>query len=308
MEQSDPDLNPEPAMSLPATEPDLPCDATMVGVCPLTVRGYGLTDRGRVRAANEDCFLIAELARSLRVHQASFGVPGMQFSQCRAHVYMVADGMGGHAAGEVASALCVETVEKLLLNTLRQFCYMKGTEEQGVLMEFQKAILQADARLMEEMQLNPKLTGMGTTLTLAFVENSRLFLAHVGDSRCYLLAKEQFQQLTHDHNMAAEMVRRGLLSPEEAAKSRMRHVITNVLGGHEAGAHVELHRIELEPGDTLLLCSDGLHGMLSDERIAQVLNEETDPEDACQKLVSEANERGGKDNITAIVARFEAAS
>jgi protein phosphatase len=147
---------------------------------------------------------------------------------------------------------------------------------------------------------------MGTTLTLAFVEGTKLFVAHVGDSRCYLLDQDDLQQLTRDHNMAAEMVRRGLLSPEEAARSRMRHVVTNVLGGAEQGVHVELHRVELRAGDTLLVCSDGVTGMLPDARLAEILTEEHDPEDACQRLVAEANEKGGKDNITAIVVKFAA--
>jgi protein phosphatase len=273
--------------------------------CLLGVRSYGLTDRGRVRPGNEDCFLIAELARSLRVRQASFGQPGTQFSECRAHVFMVADGMGGHQGGEVASHLCVETVENFLLNTLRNVCRFRASEEQSVLMEFQKALIQADTRLIQESNHHAELYGMGTTLTVAFVEGTKLFVAHVGDSRCYLLDQGELQQLTRDHNVAAEMVRRGLLSPEEAAKSRMRHVVTNVIGGAEQGVHVELHRVELRPGDTLLVCSDGVTGMLSDARIAEILNEENDPEDACQLLVAEANANGGKDNITAIVARFD---
>lgn len=295
-------------MPQPTTEPDLVSpNATMhaAALCALGVRSYGLTDRGRVRPGNEDCFLIAELARSLRVRQASFGQPGMQYSECRAHVFMVADGMGGHQGGEVASQVCVETVENFLLNTLRNVCRLKANEEQSVLMEFQKALVQADARLIEESSQKAELYGMGTTLTVAFVEGSKLFLAHVGDSRCYLLDQGELQQLTRDHNMAAEMVRRGLLSPEEAAKSRMRHVVTNVLGGAEQGVHVELHRVELRPGDILLVCSDGVTGMLPDSRIAEILTAEFDPEDACQRLVAEANEKGGKDNITAIVVRFE---
>lgn len=297
-------------MASPKTDPDLFCTTTQIdnGTCSLVVRSFGLSDQGRVRDRNEDCFLIAELARSLRVHQANFGQPGMQYSDCRGHMFMVADGMGGHAGGEIASALSVETVETFLLNTLRHFCSMQSTDEQSVLQEFQRAIVQADARLIQEARHHPELYGMGTTLTIAFIDRTKLFVAHVGDSRCYLLAQGELQQVTNDHNMAAEMVRRGMLTPEAAMRSRMRHVITNVLGGNAPGVNVELHRVELEPGDILLLCSDGLTGMVPDETIQRILKEEQDPDDACQRLISEANAAGGKDNITAVVARFDSAA
>ncbi|MFO0964312.1 MAG: Stp1/IreP family PP2C-type Ser/Thr phosphatase [Gemmataceae bacterium] len=294
-------------MPLPKTDPDLhldPNETQALRLPPLFVESYGATDQGRVRSSNEDCFLIAELARSLCVHQANFSQQKMQYSQCRGHVFIVADGMGGHQAGEVASALSVELVGDYLLNTLRGFCTLKGSEEQQVLRDFQSAIRQADDRIIDESLRRPELSGMGTTLTLAFVHERSLFIAHVGDSRCYLMQDGYLQQITHDHNMAAEMVRRGMLKPREAASSRLRHVITNVLGGADPGVKVEMHSLRLDPGDSLLLCSDGLCGMIDDDTIATILEEEADPADACARLIAAANEQGGKDNITAIVVRF----
>ena len=150
--------------------------------------------------------------------------------------------------------------------------------------------------------------GMGTTLTMAFVVNRRLFVAHVGDSRCYLLSGDELHQLTQDHTKVAEMVRAGALSAAEASWHPYRHVVTNVLGGNETGCHVEMHKLDLEAGDVLLLCSDGLTEMVPDDRIATILQEEQDhAQRACERLVAEANERGGKDNITVIVARFDEA-
>jgi PPM family protein phosphatase len=148
---------------------------------------------------------------------------------------------------------------------------------------------------------------MGTTVTMAYTFGSRLFLVHVGDSRCYLFRAKQLHRLTHDHTLVEDMVQRGLLKPEEVAHHRLRHVITNVVGGPNPGVQVECHRIELEPDDTLLLCSDGLTEMVPDERIATVLQADHEPRTACERLVAEANELGGKDNISVIMARFEAA-
>ncbi|MFL5338660.1 MAG: Stp1/IreP family PP2C-type Ser/Thr phosphatase [Gemmataceae bacterium] len=274
---------------------------------PLAARSFGLTDPGRVRPSNEDQFLVAELAKAMRVQYASLPQPKTQYADERGYLFIVADGMGGHQAGEQASALAVQTVEAFTLNTLKWFFRLKGAEEQDILKEFHAALQQADATVCREAAQHPELAGMGTTVTIAYTFGSRLFLVHVGDSRCYLFRAGQLFRLTHDHTLVEEMLRRGLIQLEEAAHHRLRHVVTNAVGGPVPGVQVECHRIELEPGDTLLLCSDGLTGMVADDRIAAILQAESEPRSACERCVAEANDQGGRDNITVIVARFEAA-
>jgi PPM family protein phosphatase len=271
---------------------------------PCTVRSFGLSDPGRMRPSNEDQFVVVELARTMTVHWTSIPQAKAQYSSHRGYFFVVADGMGGHQAGEVASALSVLTVEGFLLNSLNRFFNLKSSDEQNVMMEFQTALLQADARVVEEASQHPELMGMGTTLTMAFVVNWKLFVAHVGDSRCSLFSKNELHQLTNDHTMVAEMVRKGALSPTEASRHPHRHVITNFLGGADQTARVELHKLDLEPEDVILLCSDGLTEMVSDDDIATVLRNERDPQRICERLVTEANEKGGKDNITAVVGIF----
>ena len=274
---------------------------------PLTVRTFGLTDPGRVRPTNEDQFLVAELAKAMRVRYASLPQPKTQYADERGYLFIVADGMGGHQAGEQASALAVQSIEGFTLNTLKWFFRLKGAEEQDILKEFQVALQQADAKVCLEAAQHRELAGMGTTVTMAYAFGSQMFLVHVGDSRCYLFRAKQLHRLTHDHTLVEEMVQRGQIKPEEAAHHRLRHLITNAVGGPTPGVQVECHRIELEPGDALLLCSDGLTEMLSDDRIAAVLEADHEPRTACELLVTGANELGGKDNISVIVARFEAA-
>jgi PPM family protein phosphatase len=271
---------------------------------PLAVQSFGLTDRGRVRPANEDHFVIVELARTMSVHQTSVPQAKAQYSSHRGHLFLVADGMGGAQAGEVASALGVVTVEGFVLNTLKRFFHLEAPEEQNVMKEFQTALRQADARIFVEASQHPEMIGMGTTLTLAYAADWTLLVAHAGDSRCYLFSRGELHALTQDHTMVAEMVRQGILSAKEASRHPSRHVITNVLGGNEPGVQVEMHKLDLEPGDVVLLCSDGLTGMVPDARIAAVLAEEREPRLACERLVAEANALGGKDNITVIVACF----
>lgn len=270
------------------------------------VRAFGLTDKGRVRASNEDHFLVADLSRTLRIQQTSLPQEATYQGRSRGHVLLVADGMGGHAAGEVASALSVEAVEAFVVELLRRFSNLQASDEHGVISDLRQAVCQADARIVEEVALHPELAGMGTTLTMAFASGSRLFVIHAGDSRCYLLRGGAINQLTEDHTMVAEMVGRGEISPEQARHHPHRHVVTNVLGGGHAGVRVDVQRVSLEPGDVLLLCSDGLTDMLDDARISAVLAAEPEPEAACASLVAQANEAGGHDNITAVVARFEA--
>lgn len=272
----------------------------------VTVQAFGLTDPGRVRTTNEDQFLIAELTKAMHVGNTSLPLPEMQFAEQRGHLFIVADGMGGHRAGEQASALAVETIETFALNTLKWFLCLKDPEQRDVLKEFQTALQQADLNVCQQAAEHPELQGMGTTVTMAYSLGLRLFIVHVGDSRGYLFRSGGLHRLTRDHTLVAELVRQGRISPDEAAHHRLRHVITNAVGGHEPGVQVECHRIELESQDTLLLCSDGLTEMVPDDRIAAIIQAEPDPQTACQRFVTEANQRGGNDNITVIVARFEA--
>jgi len=271
---------------------------------PLSVVSFGLTDAGKVRATNQDQFLIAVLLKALQVQQTSLPQAKVQYGAERGFLCIVADGMGGHAGGEQASALAIDSVETFILGTFKWFAQFKGPEQDQVLADFQSALGQANARVLAEAAERPELRGMGTTLTLAYSLNDVLFVAHVGDSRCYLGRHGILYRLTRDHTLVEDMVRRGALAAEEAAQHRWRHVITNAVGGDSADLKVEVHRVHLEVGDRVLLCSDGLTEMLPDEEINQVLHSEAEAEQACRRLVRRANEAGGRDNITVIVADF----
>lgn len=271
---------------------------------PFAVCSYGLSDRGQKRASNEDCFAIAELARTLHVHHTNLPQSNTCVSFHRGHIFLIADGVGGREAGEVASAIGVTTIEDFMLNTLKRFFHLQASDEQGALRALQDALCEADSRIFEETAKHPEWEGMGTTLTMAFAVNWRLFVAHAGDSRCYLYSSGKLQQLTQDHTVTAELTRRGIMSPETAADHPWRHVVTNILGGPEPGVDVELHSVDLDPDDVLLLCSDGLTEMLPEEQIAAVLEQEDDPQRACEGLIAEANRLGGRDNVTVIVARI----
>lgn len=274
---------------------------------PFALRSFGLSDQGQARDSNEDCFAIAELARTLRIHHSNLPASNSNLSLHRGYVFMIADGVGGGNAGEVASELSLSSIEDFLLNTLKRFSNLQASEEQLALRSLQEALCQADSRLFEESAKHPQWRGMATTLTMAFAVNWRLFVAHAGDSRCYLLTGGKLQQLTQDHTMAAELSRLGVITAERAAIHPWRHVVTNILGGKEQGVRVELHSLDLHAGDVLLLCSDGLTEMVPEADITALLLAERDPQRACERLISEANRLGGKDNITVIVTRIGAA-
>jgi protein phosphatase len=160
--------------------------------------------------------------------------------------------------------------------------------------------------VIEAAQRQPELKGMGTTLTVAYVTGNVLYLAHAGDSRCYLYRGGKLEQLTRDHTFVAALVQEGVITSEAAAQHTMRNVITNAVGGDKKGVEPEVHKHLLSAGDVLLLCSDGLTEMMSDEEIAKELRTgPRSPEDLCGVLVGTANARGGTDNITVVVARFD---
>jgi PPM family protein phosphatase len=275
---------------------------------PIVTYAYGMTDRGLVRESNQDQFLIASPTAALWVQQASGQQAGVQYADIGSHLFAVADGMGGEVGGAEASAIAILAVETSVLSTLSWLLALRSSEHQpsvDVLSELRAALQQADIRVCEEAVRHPKLFGMGTTLTVAYRYRSSLFVAHAGDSRCYLLRGEKLFRLTQDHTLASDMVRKGILASEENARSGLRHIITNVVGGPKEGVSVELHRLTLQPGDVILLCTDGLTGMLTDLQIASVLRTYPEPRQACNRLLQGANDAGGTDNITAIVARCE---
>jgi protein phosphatase len=196
----------------------------------------------------------------------------------------------------------------IALNSLRWLFALNGPVEGGqidALEEFKAALRRADARVCETASRHPELRGMGTTLTMAYDHGTELFVAHVGDSRCYLLRCGVLHQLTRDHTWVQELVDGGVLPAENVPHHELRHIITNAVGGPSPGVQVEVHKVDLEAGDVVLLCTDGLTEMLPDETIAGVLRAETDPPVACQRLVQLANDRGGRDNVTVVVARYD---
>ena len=246
----------------------------------------GVTDLGRVRSNNEDSFRIVEPL----------------------NLFILSDGMGGEAHGEIASSLAVDTIEKICSSskgdaqiTLNGTTSENWAEPTRVL---QNAVFQANLGIYQSSQEHPEQRGMGATLTAGWINGSKLSLAHVGDSRAYLLRTGNLQQLTNDHSLVAEQVRRGIITPQQAEESEMQSVLLRALGAHPE-VDVDLDEFELFPRDVLLLCSDGLTRMVTEPEIAGTLQAETDPEKAAQKLVDLANERGGLDNVTVIVARLQ---
>ncbi|HEY7283335.1 MAG TPA: Stp1/IreP family PP2C-type Ser/Thr phosphatase, partial [Actinomycetota bacterium] len=204
-------------------------------------------------------------------------------------VYIVADGMGGHRGGNVASSLAMQV--------------MAGLVNGGTWQSLADQVRQANHAILERSRGDRDLQGMGTTITATYVENGTVHLAQVGDSRAYLLRAGQFQQLTTDHTLVHEMVKRQQITPEEAEHHPQRSILTRALGVDEP-VDVDMFDIPAQVGDRILLCSDGLHSMVDDSVIQQVLQTEPSPQAAADKLVTLANQAGGLDNITVIVLEF----
>ena len=267
------------------------------------VYAAGATDRGRVREQNEDHFVVAQMTRAMVIRATSLPQPPAILGEVvRGHLFIVADGMGGHNAGEQASAIAVWTIEDFLLNTLRWFFTLQGD---NLLVEFQNALRAADERVIAESQRRPETRGMGTTLTFAYAVEDNLYVVHAGDSRLYVMRGGQLYQITTDHTLVGELLRQHAIDEQTAASHPMRNVITNTVGGDRPGVKAEVHKVKLEAHDAMLLCSDGLTEMVGVPDIAQVLATVADPAAACAQLIERANQAGGNDNITAVVARFQ---
>jgi protein phosphatase len=265
-----------------------------------------LSHQGLVRPNNEDCFLVGRLERTLVPVLTNLPEGELAVHAARAVGYglVVADGMGGKAAGEVASRLAVTALVDLQARTPDWIMLTGESEEERAMGRLAARYGEVDAALKQAAQENPAQAGMGTTLTIAYSLGDHLFLGHVGDSRAYLLRGEQLHQLTRDHTRAQQLVDQGMLGPEEAARSRFRNVLTRALGDVRGTADAEVQRARLRDGDQLLLCSDGLTDMVDDAAIAAALRQAATAAAACQALIDLALQRGGRDNVTVALARY----
>lgn len=263
----------------------------------------GATDRGRVRRRNEDQFLVARLDKSMLVQQTSLSIDDQTRLKggFRGWLMVVADGMGGAAAGERASYVAVSTLTRYVLDTMSWFFRLDRNDE-----DLAGELREGLERCQGALERDPHgARGMGTTVTMAYVLWPRLYVVHAGDSRCYVQRRGELIQLTRDHTMAQQLVEQGAVSPREAERSPMAHVLWNaVVADGSADLAPEVRRARLEPGDTLLLCSDGLTKHVDDGAIARALAGGASSEEVCARLVAAANEAGGSDNITVVTARF----
>src|SRR5690242_3618835 len=252
------------------------------------IRFYAATDVGRMRDHNEDNYLVDK----------------------KLALFVVADGMGGHAAGEVASALAVRIIHEelkkerdLIENQARSNVRRAAMKEVLALLEL--AVQRACARIHEEAKADPSKRGMGTTLSALLIAGSHGYIAHVGDSRIYLLREGRIQQVTEDHTVYNELIKRGKLTRDQIEKVAQKNAITRAVGVYER-VEVDTLTIEVLPGDQFLLASDGLHGYIAHTAELEPFFEEENGEVAANGLIDLANRKGGKDNITAVLVRLGA--
>jgi serine/threonine protein phosphatase PrpC len=204
------------------------------------------------------------------------------------NLFVVADGMGGHNAGEIASALAVERILQV------------GNDGGLFSDKLREKLTEANSALLELARENEDCNGMGTTVAVLYIERENAHIAHIGDSRIYLWREEQLTQLTRDHSLVEELVQNGGITSEQAKTHPQRHILTRALGSDDL-LEIEVTQLPINSGDRYLLCTDGLSGPLSDDEIAQVLTAEKEPQTVAERLVELANDKGGPDNITVIV-------
>jgi protein phosphatase len=265
-----------------------------------------LTHVGHCRENNEDQFYVARLTRALETMATSLpqGDTPERADELN-YVMVVADGMGGHAAGEVASRLTISTLVDLALQIPDWILRADPGHVPEIERRTREAVQQVGSMLVERGRQDASLRGMGSTLTCARSYGRDLLIVHAGDSRAYLLRARHLQRLTKDHTYAQMMVDAGQLSPDEVAVSGVRHILTNVLGGTLEQVDVDVDLLRLEDGDRLLLCSDGLTDAVDDDTIGTTLAVAGSSSEACDRLVQLALDGGGRDNITVVVAFFQ---
>lgn len=265
---------------------------------PWTVRIGAGSDVGKRRRSNEDHYLVVRRNRGRQILSTNLPMPPTAFPEEYTFLLVVADGVGGEAFGEFASQLALETALELAGNAtswVMRFTHLDAVQMRARIDAYAE---QMQATLRKYIEAYPRLQGMATTWTSAYVVPPQAIVAHVGDSRAYLFRCDRLQQITRDDTVAQELADAGV--PTEAV-AQFTHVLTHSLGGESTQVDMKIYPCPLQPGDRLLLCTDGLSGYVSEAAMCDVLRRDSDPQSACDTLIQCALEQGGKDNVTVIV-------
>lgn len=268
------------------------------------------SDRGRKRENNEDTYLVFRTGRFVERIQSN--IPETELSshyEGGGYLLAVADGMGGSRAGEVASREALIEGFRLVLRAPRWLLSLDDPTTRDAEIEafFERVhgyLAGMHAALLRQMAADPSKAGMGTTYTAAYSVGFDLFVVHIGDSRAYLFHDGNLRRLTRDHTLAQRLADQGAIAQDEVESHPQRHVLTRVVGGSGGWFRAEIHHTRLSPGDTVLVCTDGLSGTVSEEDVAEILGRHTTSEEACDALLTASLERGAPDNVTMIVARY----
>ena len=289
-----------PALPEPAPMP-APGASSLV-----TVDLAALSDPGKIRTNNEDHYFVGRFQRSMRTLSTNMPRGAMPDSSDETvYAMLVADGVGGSAAGEIASRTAIQALVDLVLETPDWIMRLDDRLAEEALQRMERRFQQVRDTLVERANADPNLRGMGTTMTVAVSVGPELLTAHVGDSRAYICRRDgRLERLTRDQTMAQSLADSGAITQDEAETSPYRHVLTSALATRGAFVQVDLKRWRLQDGDQVLLCSDGLTDMVPDETIARVLEESRTSAQGCRRLLDLALENGGRDNVTVVVSRY----
>jgi PPM family protein phosphatase len=265
----------------------------------------GRSDIGRVRRTNQDQFLVAALHKVIDIHDTS--LPDSYRSRfdsgARALLFLVADGVGGGPGGEIASSLTLDAIMRYVTNSMRCFYKLDQVATTDLMGELASSIQESHIRVRAESQHDPDKAGMATTVTMAHVLWPRAYIVHIGDSRCYRLRGSQLHQVTRDQTVSQALVDSGVMTAEQAAVSPYSNMLTQAVGGSDE-LEPALSHLDLETGDILLMCTDGLTKHVPTTTISRILQDHPSAEAAADALVAAALAGGGTDNVTALVARF----
>jgi serine/threonine protein phosphatase PrpC len=267
---------------------------------------HGLTDRGAVRTVNEDRFLIADLHRSIFIHQTNMPWENHSrlFDDTQGLLLLVADGGSSKALGVEASSMVVQTITHYILSMMPWFYQLSGQQTGDFVDHLTVALTRCQERIQATAEVEPTDNVMGMTLTMAYIIWPRLYVVHVGHSRCYLLRQHRLEQITTDHTLAQQLVESGVLPSHETKDSRLSRVLWNAIGGNNEELSPDVYTAELQWGDTLMLCTDGLSRYVDEHDIRTELQTQNPAQTTCQKLIDAAKQTGSPDNVTVVVARF----